>query len=156
MSADASERPVLVSACLLGRRCRYDGRHSEDEALPRELFAKGERAVPFCPEEEGRLGTPRPRAWMRRSAAAVLDGTGRVVTDEGHDVTTGFLHGAQRALEACRAQGIDRAYLKERSPSCGVRNTHVDGELVQGPGLTAELLGRDGVETLGVPDALRR
>ncbi len=156
MSADASGRPVLVSACLLGRRCRYDGRHSEDEALPRELFAKGERAVPFCPEEEGRLGTPRPRAWMRRSAAAVLDGTGRVVTEEGHDVTEEFLRGARRALEACRAHGIERAYLKERSPSCGVRNTHVDGELVQGPGLTAELLGREGVETLGVPDALRR
>ncbi len=153
MSTDASERPVLVSACLLGRRCRYDGRHSEDEALSRELSAKGERAVAFCPEEEGGLGTPRPRAWIRRSAAAVLDGTGRVVTEEGHDVTKGFLHGAQRALEVCREQGINRAYLKERSPSCGVRNTHVDGELVQGPGLTAEVLRREGVETLGVQPA---
>jgi uncharacterized protein YbbK (DUF523 family) len=144
------KRPVLVSACLLGRRCRYDGRHNEDGGLQRELDERGEEAVPFCPEEEGGLGTPRPAAWLSGGADAVLDGGGAVVTDAGVDVTEGFLRGARAARDACRQGSIARAYLKERSPSCGVARTHVDGELVDGPGLTAELLARDGIEVRGV------
>ncbi len=73
-----------------------------------------------------------------------------MVTDEGTDVTAAFLRGAKGALETCRAHGIRRAFLKERSPSCGVRHTHVAGELVDGPGVTAELLARRGVEVTGV------
>lgn len=143
--------PVLVSACLLGRRCRYDGRENRDGALERELRDRGLQAVPFCPEEHGGLGTPRPPAWIEREGAgAVLEGRARVVTDAGADATAGFLRGAHGALEACRARGIRRAFLKERSPSCGVRATHVGGELVAGPGVTAELLGRHGVEVEGV------
>ena len=56
--------PVLVSACLMGRPCRYDGRHNRDAPLLAHLETRGERAVPFCPEEEGGLGTPRPAAWI--------------------------------------------------------------------------------------------
>ena len=62
-------------------------------------------------------------------------------------LTAGFLAGARAALETCRAESIERAYLKERSPSCGVRHTHVQGELVEGPGLTAGLLQRNGIVT---------
>jgi uncharacterized protein YbbK (DUF523 family) len=142
--------PVLVSACLLGRACRYDGRHNRVSALERELDAQGERAVPFCPEEHGGLGTPRPAAWLEASAADVLDGRARVVTDAGVDVTPQFRAGAEGALAACRAHGIAKAYLKERSPSCGCRNTHVAGALVAGPGITAELLARNGVRVTGV------
>jgi len=147
---DRPERAVLVSACLLGRQCRYDGSHNRDHALADELARRGESPLPFCPEEEGGLGTPRAPAWIERDAAAVLAGAARVVTDGGRDVTAEFLRGAQRALEQCRAAGIARAYLKERSPSCGVHETHVDGRLVDGPGVTAQLLGREGIETIGV------
>jgi uncharacterized protein YbbK (DUF523 family) len=143
-------RPVLVSACLLGRSCRYDGRHNHDRALEEELARRGERPVPCCPEEEGGLGTPRPPAWIQGDALAVLDGTGSVVTDAGRDVTQAFLRGARSALARCRLDGIKRAYLKERSPSCGVRQTHVDGVLVLGPGITAGLLARAGLEVIGV------
>ena len=73
-----------------------------------------------------------------------------MVTDAGADVTEGFLAGARGALEACRAHGIRKAYLKERSPSCGVCRTHVADRLVEGPGVTAELLTRNGVEVEGV------
>jgi uncharacterized protein YbbK (DUF523 family) len=140
-------RPVLVSACLLGRECRYDGRHNADAALVRELGERGFTPVPFCPEEAGELGTPRPPAWIEReSAAAVLDGHDRVVTDSGADVTAQFLAGAAAALAACRAHGITRAFLKERSPSCGACQTHVAGALADGPGVTTELLRRNGVE----------
>lgn len=145
------EVPVLVSACLIGRECRYDAKHNLDRALERELAERGERAIAFCPEEHGGLGTPRPPAWIEReSAEAVLDGRSRMVTNEGRDVTAGFLAGAEGALAACRAHGIAKAYLKERSPSCGACNTHVDGKLVAGPGLTTALLRRNGIEVEGV------
>jgi len=64
--------PVLVSACLIGRYCRYDGRTNRDSVLERELAAAGERAVPFCPEEEGGLATPRPPAWIERESAEAV------------------------------------------------------------------------------------
>lgn len=144
--------PVLVSACLLGRACRYDGRENQDHALERELEARGLRAVGFCPEEHGGLGTPRPPASIERGggAEAVLDGRARVLTDSGSDVTGEFVRGAEGALRVCREQGITRAFLKERSPSCGVRATHVADELAPGPGVTAALLARHGVEVEGV------
>jgi uncharacterized protein YbbK (DUF523 family) len=149
--------PVLVSACLVGCNCRYDGRHNLDEPLDDLLAARGEVAVPFCPEEEGGLPTPRPPAWIEaRDASAVLGGEDRVVTHEGRDVTEEFLRGARAAAAACRAAGISRAYLKERSPSCGVANTHVASELTTGPGLTAALLAREGVEVIGVEGRRRR
>jgi len=142
---------VLVSACLLGRECRYDGRACRDPELERELARRGEVALPFCPEEEGGLGTPRPPAWIEADgAAAVLGGGDRVVNAEGADVSAAFRRGAEGALAACRAHAITRAYLKERSPSCGVCRTHVAGGLVAGPGVTAELLRRNGVEVRGV------
>ncbi len=151
MSGEGEERKVLVSACLLGRRCRYDGRESHDGLLARQLTELGLEAVPFCPEEHGGLGTPRPAAWIEDAGAgAVLDGASRVVSGEGRDVTDGFLAGAQGALEACRQHEITRAFLKERSPSCGVENTHVGNQLVLGPGVTAELLRRNGIEIEGV------
>lgn len=144
-------KKVLVSACLLGKRCRYDGRENKDGVLERELAERGYEAVPFCPEEHGGLGTPRPPAWIESgSAADVVDGRGRVVSDRGADVTEAFLAGARGALERCREHGIERAYLKERSPSCGVASTHVANESVDGPGVTAELLGREGIFVEGV------
>jgi uncharacterized protein YbbK (DUF523 family) len=147
-AGERSAEPVLVSACLLGRECRYDGRENRDGPLLRELAAQGYRAVPFCPEEQGGLGTPRPPAWIEREGAeAVLDGRARVVTDAGADVTDGFVAGARGALAACRAHGIRRAFLKERSPSCGTCNTHVAEKLVPGPGVTAALLQRHGIAT---------
>lgn len=143
--------PVLVSACLLGRRCRYDGVHNRDEVLAELLAADGLEAVPYCPEEAGGLGTPRPPAWIETGgASAVLAGGARVVRDDGGDVTQGFLRGAHGALELCRRHGIRRAFLKERSPSCGCAATHVAGALTAGPGVTTELLRRHGVACTGV------
>ena len=151
MSAAPEARPVLVSACLLGRECRYDGRANTDGELARELAARGLRAGAFCPEEHGGLGTPRPPASIERAgAAAVLDGDDRIVTDAGRDVTEAFVRGAEGALALCRAHAITGAWLKERSPSCGVRCTHVAGRVVAGPGVTAELLRRNGIEVRGV------
>ena len=148
---DSPRQPVLVSACLLGRACRYDGRHNQDGELERRLAAEGLEPVPFCPEEAGGLSTPRPPAWIaEQDAEAVLDGQARLVTDSGADVTAEFLAGARGTLERCRETGAERAFLKERSPSCGVAHTHVAGELVEGPGVTAALLAREGLQVEGV------
>ncbi|MFT5050828.1 MAG: hypothetical protein ACI8QZ_002233 [Chlamydiales bacterium] len=148
---DAASEPVLVSACLMGVRCRYDGRANEDSELARHLAGSGMKAVPFCPEEQGGLGTPRPAAWIEDTdAAAVVDGAARVVSETGEDVSDAFLSGARAALATCQAQGIRRAFLKERSPSCGTTQTHVDGQLTAGPGVTTEVLRRGGVRVEGI------
>lgn len=135
----------------MGRECRYDGCHNRDGVLEAELAAAGEEALPFCPEERGGLPTPRPPAWIEaRDAGAVLDGHDRVVTEGGGNVTAPFVRGAELALAKCAEFGIEKAYLKERSPSCGVATTHVNGVPVPGPGVTAALLARAGIEVVGV------
>ncbi|MFT5290034.1 MAG: hypothetical protein ACI8QC_002029 [Planctomycetota bacterium] len=135
----------------MGRACRYDGGHCRDEELAAALAAEGLKAVPFCPEEHGGLGTPRPAAWIGEGgAAAVVDGEASMLTKDGVDVTAEFLAGARGAAALCEELGIRRAFLKERSPSCGVAQTHVGGELTEGPGVTAEVLGLAGVRCQGV------
>ena len=141
---------ALVSACLLGKACTYKATHNGDGALARQLAAEGIEAVPFCPEEHGGLGTPRPPADLTAPAEDVLDGKGQVLTHGGEDVTLAFARGAAGALEVCQRLGLKRAFLKERSPSCGCASTHVAGEVVEGPGVTAALLLRHGVECVGV------
>lgn len=143
--------PVLVSACLLGRSCRYDGGENRDEVLEARLEREGLQPVPFCPEEAGGLSTPRPPAWLAGgNAEAVLDGEAGLVTDAGRDVTAAFVSGAEQAVEACRTEGIRRAFLKERSPSCGVCQTHRDGKRTAGPGVTAAALERAGIRCEGI------
>lgn len=142
---------MLVSACLLGRPCRYDGLDSRDLVLEEELARHGMLAVPFCPEEHGQLGTPRPAAWIEdQDASAVVGGKARVVDEHGRDVTLNFLAGARGAADRCAELGIQHAFLKERSPSCGVEKTHVGGALVEGPGVTTATLERAGVTCKGI------
>ncbi len=143
--------PVLVSACLLGRRCTDVATDNRDEVLLSELARLGLRPVPFCPEESGGLPTPRPGAWqVGGSAAEVLDGTAQVVDEGGRDVTAEFVGGANEALAVCRSHGITRAFLKERSPSCGVGCTHRDDRVSPGTGVTTERLRRAGIKCEGV------
>ena len=144
-----SER-VLVSACLLGRDCTYKAGNNRDSSLLEQLKREGAVAVPFCPEEHGGLGTPRPPADLTASASEILAGRARIVTEGGEDVTAQFLAGAQGALALCQREGLRRAFLKERSPSCGCAATHVNGEVVEGPGVTAQLLRDSGIECEGV------
>lgn len=112
---------ILVSACLLGSRVRYDGgaKTSDDELLAR-WRAEG-RLVRFCPEVEGGLPVPRPPAEIEGGAggAAVLAGEARILTPEGDDVTAAFVSGARQALAVAQSRGVRVAILKEGSPSCG-------------------------------------
>jgi uncharacterized protein YbbK (DUF523 family) len=140
---------VLVSACLLGEKVRYNGAAATvaDATLARWLDEG--RVVPFCPEVAGGLGVPRPAAEIGGSnGEAVLDGSARVTTRDGTDVTSAYLRGAHLALDLARLHGVRLAVLKEGSPSCGSAWTY-DGTFAgrrrDGRGVTAALLERHGV-----------
>ena len=131
---------ILISTCLLGACCRYDG---ASKAHPlAALLAERHTLVPVCPEQLGSLPTPRPPAERRG---------GRVVTQSG-DVTEQYLRGAEETLKLCKLLGCEAAVLKERSPSCGrgqVYDGTFSGTLTAGDGVTAELLAAHGILVYG-------
>ncbi|AKJ05330.1 uncharacterized protein YbbK (DUF523 family) [Archangium gephyra] len=136
---------VLVSACLLGEACRYDGKSKGSSPVMRAL--EGKEVVPVCPETGAGLGIPRPAVELKGGAGAeVLAGRARAAeVESGKDRTEAFRQGAELALAAARRFGVRVAVLKERSPSCGTQGTHVDGAVVRGQGVTAALLSQAGL-----------
>ena len=137
---------LLISACLLGSRCKYDG---GDNALPEAaLAALRERyaLVPVCPETAGGLPVPREPCERRN---------GRVVSCSGRDVTAQYEAGAETALALARRFGCRAALLKERSPSCGAGRIY-DGAfrhaLTVGDGVAAEALRAAGLALFGESD----
>lgn len=145
----SGQPPIVVSACLAGIPCRYDGR-----ALPAPdvvgLVERGE-AVPVCAELLGGLSTPRPPAEIvGGDGEDVLAGKARVVTVDGDDVTQAFVRGAQAVVEVAAQSGATRAILQPRSPSCGCSQVHDGshtGELRSGIGVTAAALRQHGIVT---------
>lgn len=140
--------PVIVSACLLGLRTRYDGSASlSPEAA---ALVEGRAIVPVCPEQLGGLPTPRtPAGITSGDGRAVLDGEARVVDDNGEDVTARFLKGAAETLRIALLTGASEAFLKEKSPSCGSSIICRDGRCEPGMGVTAALLSREGIAIKG-------
>ncbi|MDI6799624.1 MAG: DUF523 domain-containing protein [Actinomycetota bacterium] len=138
----------IVSACLAGAKCSYDGRGRLNE----EIFALVQegRAIAICPEVMAGLPVPRiPAEILGASGEDVLDGRARVITKDGRDVTDKFLKAALLFVEAAKSKGIKRAILKAKSPSCGVGQVYdgsFEGRLIQGDGVTAALLKREGIE----------
>lgn len=132
---------ILVSACLLGVQCRYDGTGKPLSAMER-LMAK-HTCIPVCPEQLGGMPTPREPSERR--------GVG-VYARSGQDVTARFRRGAEETLRLCGLYNCRTAVLKERSPSCG-HNEIYDGTfskvLTDGDGVTAELLRANGIRVLG-------
>lgn len=134
---EKKRKRILVSACLLGMNCRYDGNHNY---MP-ELGRLSERAelVPFCPEIYGGLSTPRQPSERHG---------GQVVTKDGRDVTEQFERGAHEAWKAAQWLGCGAAILKERSPSCGSHQVYdgtFTGTRIEGMGVTAALLQERGI-----------
>jgi len=131
--------PVLISACLLGIRCRYD----QDHALNQSLLDHFDhiQPVPVCPEQLGGLPTPRPPADIKGGDGRdVLEGRGRLITCEGQDVTEQFLRGAREAVRIAELSGVRLALMKDKSPSCGLNTPHCDKPEGHGIGVTAALL----------------
>ncbi|MBQ8893849.1 MAG: DUF523 domain-containing protein [Clostridia bacterium] len=132
---------TLVSGCLLGLACRYDG-----ASKPHPKALEIADAVPFCPECMGGLPTPRPPAEIRGD---------RVINAEGTDVTPQYRKGAEEALRLCRLLGIQKAVLKAKSPSCGcglIYDGTFSRTLTPGNGITAALLLQSGVEVITEDD----
>lgn len=136
------EKPcILVSACLLGMNCRYNGKgelNSQVLALSRDAVL-----IPFCLEIYGGLATPRDPAERQGE---------KVMTAAGADVTEQYKKGAEEALRLARLYGCRAAVLKERSPSCG-RGQIYDGtytrRLIPGDGVTARLLEQEQIPVFG-------
>ena len=138
--------PILVSACLLGVPCRYDGTGTVDERIL--ALAKKRCLIPVCPEQLGGLPTPRP--------SAERSGT-RVLTRDDRDVTAPFQRGAEETLRLARLFSCRIAILKANSPSCGSGQIYDGcfcGRLVPGDGMTAALLKQDGLTVLSEKDDL--
>ena len=136
---------ILVSACLLGLPCRYDGRTKENA----QVIALSQRhtLIPYCPEVYGGLPTPREPSEIRE---------GRVISRSGADVTEAFEKGAAQALYLAKLLHCECAVLQDRSPSCGFGEIH-DGQfgegLVPGDGFTARLLNESGIRVLRASQA---
>ena len=131
---------ILISACLVGDKTKYDGR-SNYNPLIKDLLELYE-LVPFCPEVEGGLKTPRDPSEIKGD---------KVISNKGRDVTRFFNEGAERALNICKYLDIKLAILKEGSPSCG-SNEIYDGtfsnRIIKGEGITAALLRKNGIKVI--------
>lgn len=135
---------TLISACLVGRSCRYDARPGDTRSA--------DGATPVCPEVAGGLTTPRPRAEIvGGDGYDVLDGRARVVTDTGVDVTAAYIAGASEVLATAEAIGANRAVLQDGSPSCGSSRIN-DGSFTKtrrpGAGVAAAMLDRAGIQIM--------
>ena len=129
---------LLVSACLLGLRCRYDGQSKRMDGLER-LLALPVSLVPVCPEVFGGLPTPRMPAERQGERVRALD---------GRDVTENYRRGAEETLRFAQLLDARTALLKERSPSCGsnmIYDGSFTGRRVPGAGVTARLLAAHGI-----------
>ncbi len=132
---------ILVSACLLGVACRYDGKSKPNNDVT-ALMDKY-NLIPFCPEVTGGLPTPRHPSEIVGN---------RVLNDIGEDVTAQYKKGAEEALRIAKMYNCKYAILKEKSPSCGkgkIHNGKFDNGYIEGNGITAKLFMENGITVLG-------
>ena len=138
---------ILVSACLMGCHCRYDGKDNLHPKIAK-LIKEG-KAIPVCPEQLGGLPTPRPPAEIvGGDGKDVIQGKARVMDVNGKDVTREFIRGALQTLQIARIAGVKEAILKQRSPSCGsleIYNGSFSKTMRRGVGVTAALLSQNGI-----------
>ncbi len=138
---------ILVSACLLGIRCRYDGSSARSEDL--SILTDETVFIPVCPEQLGGLPTPRcPAAIAGGDGGDVLDGRVQVLTEDGGDVTARFLRGAGEVARIASMMNISTAIMKEKSPSCGVFSIKRTKIPADGMGVTSALLTRKGIHVI--------
>ena len=136
----SNNEKILISACLAGVNCKYNGGNNANEKI-KQIISKHD-VILVCPEQLGGLTTPRDPAERLGS---------RVITNKSQDVTENFQRGAEETLRLAKEYNIKKAILKSRSLSCGKRQTY-DGTftntLVNKPGITADLLSKNGIEII--------
>ncbi len=134
---------ILISGCLLGLSCRYDGKSKGLDAEIIEKLKEKHMLIPACPEQLGGLSTPR------NPSERIGD---KVMMDSGADVTAEYRRGAEQALMLAKLFECEAAILKERSPSCGCGEIYdgtFSGSLTAGDGVTAELFKAAGIPVYG-------
>ena len=135
---------ILVSACLVGRKCKYNGGDNYSEKLA--AFLEGHEAIPVCPEVAGGLPVPR-------LSCEIVDGV--VMNTAGESKDREYREGAERCLAVAKEEKIDLAVLQSRSPSCGVNQIYdgtFSGRLKEGAGVFASLLRENGFRVMDVED----
>jgi uncharacterized protein YbbK (DUF523 family) len=150
MNNSLNKKKYVISACLIGKCCYYDGSSSQKPEI-KDLFDSGE-TIALCPEELGGLKTPRPPAEIfAGSAEDVLKGRAYVFNKEGRDVSINIIKGSKEFLNITKEYGIKKAILKARSPCCGkgkVYDGTFSNKLKNGNGVTAELLLNNNIEVI--------
>lgn len=139
---------ILVSACLAGINCKYNGENNFNEAVFK--LVKDGKAIPVCPEQLGGLTTPR-----NPSEIKIINGARRVISNQNVDVTENFEKGANEILKLVKEMNVEKAILQPRSPSCGVGKIYsgnFDGNLVNGNGILADILIKNGVQVINCDD----
>jgi uncharacterized protein YbbK (DUF523 family) len=137
----------LVSACLCGIPCRYNGKSSGDKAA-QELVRMG-KAIPVCPEVLGGLPILRPGVdIIEGEGKDVLSGCARVISRKGDDMTPFLVQGAFASLRIAKKLRLKKALMKQGSPSCGCGRIKRKGKLVKGDGVTAALFKREGIKVV--------
>jgi len=149
---------ILVSACLLGHKVKYNGGSNANELLLR--YSESGRFLPVCPECLAMLPVPRlPMEIVGGSGAQLLAGHTRAVDANGMETSSYLIDGAQKVLAMVKAYHVRVAIFKEGSPSCGVHKAHdgsFTGRKVKGSGVTTALLRRNGVKIYSEKDMTAR
>jgi len=131
----------LVSACLAGINCRYDGKNSYNAKI--DALVKSGMAIAVCPEVLAGLGIPRERTEIDNTIIGKC-----VFSVSGKELTEEFNNGAEKSLALAKSKGIKKAIMKSKSPSCGFGKIYdgtFSGTLIEGNGITAELLNKNGI-----------
>lgn len=138
---------ILVSACLAGINCRYDGKDCKDEDIAK-LVSKN-KAIAVCPEQLGELPTPRePVEIVGGDGCDVLEGSAKAINSLGVDVSNNFILGAQKVLRIAQILKVDEVFFKSKSPSCGCKEIYdgtFTGKLRRGVGVCSALLIKNGI-----------
>ena len=137
---------ILISACLTGINCKYNGQNNYNEKAL-QLLKKGE-AIPICPEQLGGLQTPRHPAEIK-----TINNKRYVFNNKNEDVTDAFVKGANEVLKLAKELKIEKVVLQSRSPSCGVGKIYdgnFEGKLINGNGILAQMLIDNGIEVIDI------
>ena len=145
---------ILVSACLLGLRCCYNGCDNMDQSVldMREKYI----LIPACPEQLGGLQTPRPPSFfIKGDGSQTIEGIDNLINDQNENVSSQFRNGAEETLKICQLFNIKTAILKEKSPSCGTHQIYLKEKLTKGMGVTATILKSNDIRVMSENDIRR-
>ena len=135
---------ILVSACLLGVNCKYNGKNNKNDKVLD--YIKDKYVIPICPEVFSGLTTPRTPSEIRDD---------KVINKDKIDVTKYFEVGALKTLEIAKTLNIKKAILKQKSPSCGCGKIYdgtFSGNIINGDGITTKILKENNIDVISEED----